>query len=85
VETPIRVLGIAIRVFRVCQHRKGLPGFIRKWAGSEKKRVKGAWNKTATSHIGTVCQKVGFDDRLENVYEGKKQIYHIEEMGSYVN
>ena len=37
------------------------------------------------SIIGTVCQKEGFDKRLGNVYEGKKQNYHIEEMESYVN
>jgi len=35
-----------------------------------KKRVKGAWNRIEPSHIGTVCRKEGFDDRLENVYEG---------------
>jgi hypothetical protein len=72
-ETPIRILAIPARVFRVCQRRQGLPGF------------KDDWNRTGTSHIGTACLKEGFDNRLENVREGKNHKSHIEETEHYVN
>jgi hypothetical protein len=84
-ETPIRVLAIPVGVFRVCQRRQNLPGSVPKAAGSEKKRVKGAWNRSGTSHIGTVCLKEGFDNRLGNVREGKNHKSHIEETEHYVN
>jgi hypothetical protein len=56
---------------RSYQRRKGLPGTVKIGTGSEKKRDKGSCDRNGAIHIETVCQKEGFDDRLENVYEGK--------------
>jgi hypothetical protein len=45
--------------------------------GPYEKRNRGAQNRNGTIHIGTVCQKEGFDRRLGTVCEGKKQNYFI--------
>ena len=73
-ETPIRFLATPAQLLRVYQRRKGLPGSVKTGTGSEKMRDRGSCNRNGAIHIETVCQKESFDDRLENVYEGKTDL-----------